>query len=78
MEVGGDRIKFSQIRALYDSERYPLSRGDRQPIDMQARRRDLALASVATACHGRNCAAASPHEEWKIVMLNFPKGSSGP
>jgi hypothetical protein len=26
MEVDGDRIQITQIRALYDSERYPLSR----------------------------------------------------
>ena len=32
MEVGGDRIKFSQIRALYDSKRYPLSRRERELI----------------------------------------------
>ena len=31
MEVDGDRIKFTQIRALYDGERYPLSRRDPQP-----------------------------------------------
>ena len=30
MEVDGDRIKFAHIRALYDSERYPLSRRDPQ------------------------------------------------
>ncbi len=30
MEVDGDRIKFTQIRALYDSARYPLSRPDPQ------------------------------------------------
>jgi hypothetical protein len=26
MEVDGDRIQITEIRALYDSERYPLSR----------------------------------------------------
>jgi hypothetical protein len=26
MEVGEERLEFAQIRALYDSERYPLSR----------------------------------------------------
>ena len=28
MEMGDDRIAFAQIRALYDSERYPMIRGD--------------------------------------------------
>ncbi|MES0403750.1 MAG: hypothetical protein ABUJ93_09635 [Hyphomicrobium sp.] len=32
MEVDGDRIQITQIRALYDSQRYPLSRRDPQHI----------------------------------------------
>jgi hypothetical protein len=32
MEVDGDRIQITEIRALYDSQRYPLSRQDSQPI----------------------------------------------
>jgi hypothetical protein len=32
MEVEGDRIQIAQIRALYDSQRYPLSRQDPPPI----------------------------------------------
>ena len=30
MEVGGDRIRFTDIRALYDSKHYPLSRRPRE------------------------------------------------
>jgi hypothetical protein len=48
MEVDGDRIQITQIRALYDSQRYPLSRRD-PPTD---RGRDLLLASVATGARG--------------------------
>ena len=51
MEMGDDRIEFAQIRALYDSERYPLIRKDLQP-------RDLALASVTP---GATAGAALPH-----------------
>jgi hypothetical protein len=29
MQVGDDRFELTQIRALYDDERYPLSRQDR-------------------------------------------------
>lgn len=75
MEVGGDRIKFTQIRALYDSERYPLSRRNRQRIDTESLWRDLAQVNVAMACHGRSCAAAWPQQKWKIAMLNFPNAS---
>jgi hypothetical protein len=28
MEVGEDRFEFARIRALYDSDRYPLARDD--------------------------------------------------
>ena len=31
MQVGDDRFELTQIRALYDDERYPLSRQDRPP-----------------------------------------------
>jgi hypothetical protein len=51
MEMGDDRIEFAQIRALYDSERYPLIRKDLQP-------RDLAPASVTP---GATAEAAPPH-----------------
>ncbi len=51
MEMGDDRIAFAQIRALYDSERYPMIRGDGQ-------HQDLALASVAKRAAAR---AAPPH-----------------
>jgi len=37
MEVGGDRIRFTDIRALYDSKHYPLSRRPRE----QTRSRSL-------------------------------------
>jgi hypothetical protein len=58
LEVGGDRIKFTRIRALYDSERYPLIRGVRQNINSLSRPGDQAtiarLASVRAAPpHGR-------------------------
>ena len=51
IEMGEDRIKFSQIRELYDCGRYPLIREDGQ-------RRDLALASVAQRAAA---GAAPPH-----------------
>ena len=47
MEMGDDRIEFAQIHALYDGERYPVIRKDR----------DLATASN-TECHR---GAAPPH-----------------
>jgi hypothetical protein len=51
MEMGDERIAFAQIRALYDSERYPMIRADGQ-------RQDLALASVAQRAAA---GAAPPH-----------------
>jgi hypothetical protein len=46
MEVDGDRIKFTQIRALYDGERYPLSRRAPQQI-IGGLRKKLRLRVVA-------------------------------
>ena len=51
MEMGDERIAFAQIRAHYDSERYPMIRADGQ-------RQDLALASVAQRAAA---GAAPPH-----------------
>jgi hypothetical protein len=52
IEMGDDRIKFAQIRALYDSERYPLIRGDGQRRDLQASVAQGAAAGAAPP-HGR-------------------------
>ncbi len=55
MEVEGDRIQITQIRALYDSQRYPLSRRDPQPMarSSYARVWPRPLASAAAPSLGR-------------------------
>jgi hypothetical protein len=53
MEMGDDRIAFAQIRALYDSERYPLIRGDGQCSDLTLTSVAQRAAAGAAPPHGR-------------------------
>jgi hypothetical protein len=53
MEMGDDRIAFAQIRALYDSERYPLIRGDGQCSDLTLTSVAQRAAAGTAPPHGR-------------------------
>ena len=53
LEMGDDRIKFPEIRALYDHERYPLIRNDRQQRDLALASDTLGAAADTAPTHGR-------------------------
>jgi hypothetical protein len=70
MEVGGDRIKFTDIRALYDSERYPLSRRHREQIDACSSPAGLRISKGSALKLRRRV-----RQERITPMLNFPNAS---
>jgi len=66
MEVRGDRIKFTQIRGLYDSKHYPLSRPS--PVQMPSR----SLATGVQLSDDSMMRLRLARKKWKTPMLNFP------
>ena len=70
MEVGGDRIRFTDIRALYDSKHYPLSRRPRE----QTRSRSL-IAGLRIGGGSMMKLRPGARKKRKTPMLNFPNAS---